>query len=275
MRLRPAIPALPAVLVVGLVIALPVGWLFLLSFQDDQGWTLDHYIRMVENEGYWLSLRVTLLVGLVVTAASAVVGYPIAYLVARTTGRRARILLFIVLLPLWTSLLVRTFAWLVLLQRRGLINELLQGAGLTDGPLPLVNNLFGTAVGITHVMLPYMILVLQASIRAVDRRLEHAAASLGAPPARVFLDVTFRHSLPGLFAGCVTVFVMTLGFFVMPALLGGGQILMWSMKIVTSVNRYSDWGAASSMGVVLLLVVALLLWSARRVAGRLLAVEQP
>lgn len=270
MRFRTAAGALPAILVVGVVIGLPVGWLFFLSFQDDQGWTLENYRRMVENEGYWLSLRATLLVGLVVTAASAVVGYPIAWLVARSTGRRARLLLFIVLLPLWTALLVRTFAWLVLLQRRGLVNELLQATGLTDGPLPLVNNLFGTTVGITHVMLPYMILVLQASIRAVDQRLEHAAASLGAPPARVFLDVTFRHSLPGLFAGCVTVFVMTLGFFVMPALLGGGQVLMWSMKIVTSINRYSDWGAASSLGVVLLVVVGLLLWAAQRVAAGLL-----
>jgi ABC-type spermidine/putrescine transport system permease subunit I len=172
--------------------------------------------------------------------------------------------MLVVLVPLWTALLVRTFAWLVLLQRTGPVNNALLGLGLIGTPLALVNNFTGTVIAMTHIMLPFMVLPLLASMRAVDRRLLWAAESLGATGSRAFRDIFFPLAAPGLLAGAVLIFVMSLGFYVIPAFLGGGRILMWSMKIVGNINIYSDWGAASALGVVLLLVALVLLWCCRR-----------
>ena len=136
-----------------------------------------------------------------------------------------------VLFPFWTSLLVRTYAWLVLLQRRGLVNTWLQETGIVDEPLRLVHNFTGTAIGMTHILLPFMVLPLYAAMTAVDRDYVRASASLGASPLKSFWQVFFPLTLPGLLAGVVLVFVLCLGFYVTPAVLGGGRVLMWSMSI--------------------------------------------
>ena len=167
------------------------------------------------------------------------------------------------MLPFWTSVLVRTYAWMVLLQRTGLINGWLQTLGLTTEPLPLVHNELGTMIGVTHVMLPFLILPLYASMKAVDPALVKAAANCGATPAQAFRQVYFPQTVAGLTAGAGLVFVLCLGFFVTPVLLGGGRVYMWAMQIADNISLYGNWGAASALGVVLVLSTALVLVGVR------------
>jgi putative spermidine/putrescine transport system permease protein/spermidine/putrescine transport system permease protein len=244
----------PALALVAFVLIAPVGWLSWLSVRDANGFTLRHYARMLANPGYAASLETTLEVAALVTLLSGVLAYPVAVLLARLSGWRARLVLVIVLLPLWTSLLVRTFAWLVLLQRHGLINSTLLALGVIDAPLALVNNLTGTVIGMTHVMTPFVVLPVTAALQGVDPLLYRAARSLGANRWRAFWGVVFPLSLNGVFSGATLVFVMSLGFYVMPSFLGGGSLRMWSNRIQTNIEVYPDWGAASALGVVLLTV---------------------
>jgi ABC-type spermidine/putrescine transport system permease subunit I len=160
---------------------------------------------------------------------------------------------------------VRTYSWLVLLQRRGLINSWLVGMGVISEPIPLVNNFFGTVVGMLHVLLPFMILPLYSSMKSIDPTYVKAASSCGASPLRAFWDMFFPLSRPGLFAGTVLVFILCLGFYLTPALLGGGRVSMWSMQIANNVSTYSNWGAASSLGVLLLVVTLVILAVLNRV----------
>jgi ABC-type spermidine/putrescine transport system permease subunit I len=151
----------------------------------------------------------------------------------------------------------------VMLQRTGPLNQALIRLGVIDEPLALVNNFTGTAIAMTHIMVPFMILTLLAMMRSIDGQLIRAARSLGASGAEAFWTVFFPLSLPGLLAGAVLIFVMSLGYYVIPTFLGGGRILMWSMKIESNINVYPDWGAASALGVVLLVIVLVLLWLCR------------
>jgi putative spermidine/putrescine transport system permease protein len=257
----------PALTLVAFVLIAPVGWLSWLSVRDASGFTFRNYSRMLVNSGYAASLGTTLEVAALVTVLSTMLAYPVALLLARLRGWQARLVLAIVLLPLWTSLLVRTFAWLVLLQRHGLINSTLLTLGIIDAPLALVNNLTGTVIGMTHVMTPFVVLPVTASLQAVDPLLYCAAQSLGASPWRAFWGVVFPLSLSGVVSGVTLVFVMSLGFYVMPSFLGGGSLRMWSNRIQTNIEVYPDWGAASALGVVLLVVtVAVLLLSWRLMA---------
>jgi ABC-type spermidine/putrescine transport system permease subunit I len=261
----------PALTLVAFVPIAPVGWLSWLSVRDPSGFTLRHYTRMLANPGYAASLETTLEVAALVTLLSAMLGYPVALLLARLRGWQARLVLVIVLLPLWTSLLVRTFAWLVLLQRHGLINSTLLALGLVDAPLALVNNLTGTVIGMTHVMVPFVVLPVTAALQAVDPLLFRAAQSLGANRWRAFWGVVFPLSLNGVLSGATLVFVMSLGFYVMPSFLGGGSLRMWSNRIQTNIEVYPDWGAASALGVVLLTVTVAILVLSRRLMTLVLA----
>jgi ABC-type spermidine/putrescine transport system permease subunit I len=254
-------------MLVAFVLIAPVGWLSWLSVRDSSGFTFRNYSRMLVNSGYASSLETTLEVAALVTVLSTVLAYPVALLLARLRGWQARLVLAIVLLPLWTSLLVRTFAWLVLLQRHGLINSALLTLGIIDAPLALVNNLTGTVIGMTHVMTPFVVLPVTASLQAVDPLLYRAAQSLGANRWRAFWGVVFPLSLSGVVSGVTLVFVMSLGFYVMPSFLGGGSLRMWSNRIQTNIEVYPDWGAASALGVVLLIVtIAVLVLSWRLMA---------
>jgi ABC-type spermidine/putrescine transport system permease subunit I len=257
----------PALILVAFVLIAPVGWLSWLSVRDASGFTFRNYSRMLVNSGYASSLETTLEVATVVTVLSTLLAYPVAFLLARLRGWQARLVLAIVLLPLWTSLLVRTFAWLVLLQRHGLINSTLLTLGVVQEPLALVNNLTGTVIGMTHVMTPFVVLPVTAALQAIDPLLYRASQSLGANRWRSFWDVIFPLSLSGVVSGVTLVFVMSLGFYVMPSFLGGGSLRMWSNRIQTNIEVYPDWGAASALGVVLLVVtIAVLTLSWRLMA---------
>jgi putative spermidine/putrescine transport system permease protein/spermidine/putrescine transport system permease protein len=261
----------PAMLLIAGVILIPTGWLFWLSFYgEDGGLSTENYARIVNSGAYLRILWATFKVSFIVTAACFVLGYPLSYFLSQLPPRAAAICMYAVLLPFWTSLLVRTYAWLVLLQKNGLINGWLMSLGLVDEPLALVHNLTGTVVGMTHIMLPFLVLPLYASMKAIDRDYIRAASNLGASPIGAFWRVFFPLSLPGVSAGLLLVFVLCLGFFVTPALLGGGKIVMIAMRIERSIALYSNWGAASALGVVLLVITLLVLY----VASRLMRIDR-
>ena len=175
-----------------------------------------------------------------------------------------------VLIPFWTSLLVRTYAWLVLLQKKGLLNNIAIDMGLISEPIKFVHNTTGTLIGMVHIMLPFLILPLYANMRAIDRDCMKAASSLGATPSRAFWTVFLPLSLPGLLAGLLIVFVLCLGFYVTPAILGGGKVIMAAMKISSNIELYFSWGAASALGVVLLVVTGIILF----IASKLVSLDQ-
>lgn len=255
---------LPGALLIFVVLILPIGWLFWLSFFGANGEaTLDNYARMLRPV-YVRTFISTFQVAGLVTLVCVLLGYPVAYLLSQLPDRVAGILMIFVILPFWTSVLVRTYAWLVLLQRTGLINTWLTDAGIITEPLPLVHNLLGTVIGMVHVMLPFLILPLYASMKAIDPVYMRAAANCGATPAQAFCQVFLPMSLPGLAAGVGLVFVLCLGFFVTPALLGGGRVAMWAMQIANNISVYGNWGAASALGVVLLVVTAIILFAFKR-----------
>lgn len=256
--------ALPGALLVFVVLILPVGWLSWLSFFGANGEpTLDNYARMLRPV-YVRTFISTFQVAGLVTLVCVLLGYPVAYLLSQLPQRAAGILMIFVILPFWTSVLVRTYAWLVILQRTGLVNTWLIDAGLIAEPLSLVHNMLGTVIGMVHVMLPFLILPLYASMKAIDPVYMRAAANCGATPAQAFRQVFLPLSLPGLAAGVGLVFVLCLGYFVTPALLGGGRVAMWAMQIANNISVYGNWGAASALGVVLLVVTGAILYVFKR-----------
>jgi putative spermidine/putrescine transport system permease protein/spermidine/putrescine transport system permease protein len=169
-----------------------------------------------------------------------------------------------VLMPFWTSILVRTYAWLVLLQRHGLINDWGMRLGLWDQPLALVYNIGGTLLGLVHIMLPFLVLPVYASMRTIDKDYLKAASNLGATPTSAFWLVFFPLSLPGLLAGALMVFILCLGAYVTPAMLGGGKVIMVANGIANDIQLFFNWGVASAFGAVLLVVTGMVLYAASR-----------
>ncbi|WP_342640585.1 ABC transporter permease [Rhodoligotrophos ferricapiens] len=260
----------PGLLLVIALLVLPVGWLFLLSAVDGQGaLSIENYAR-IWTEGAYLSIFiVTFQISLLVTVICVLLGYPLAYCLSQLPQKWAGLLMLGVLIPFWTSLLVRTYAWLVLLQRRGIVNNTLMDLGLIDQPLRLVNNMTGTVIGMVHVMLPFLVLPLYASMRAIDPGYLRAAANLGASPTRAFWQIFFPLSMPGLVAGLVLTFILCLGFYITPAILGGGRVQMIAQRVEASVSLYPTWGPAAALGVVLLVLTVCFLLLSRFIVMRL------
>jgi putative spermidine/putrescine transport system permease protein len=254
---------LPALLVILSLVVLPVAWLAWQSIYHN-GFTLEHYRRIFSEAIYWRSFALTFEISLLVTLLALVLGYPIAF--AASSARRgwSIVILALVVLPFWTSVLVRAYAWLALLQRNGVINHLLEDLGLIHEPLVLVHNTFGTVVATLHILLPFMVLPLYATMQKIPRDLLQAGASLGANPALVFWKVFLPLSLPGVLAGSTLVFVLSLGFYITPELLGGGRTIMVSMLVSRNVELYDQWGAASAVGVVLLAAVGVIFFAVSR-----------
>ena len=255
----------PSFIILGLLLFIPVGWLFWLSLFTQGVFTFENYVRMAVEPAYLSIFMTTFKLSVLVTVLAVLLGYPVAYMIAMLPPRAASVCLTLVLVPFWTALLVRTYAWLVLLQRRGVVNSLLMDAGMIDAPLQLVHNFTGTVIGMLHIMIPFLVLPLYANMRAISRDYTRAAASLGASPVSAFWRVYLPLSVPGLAAGTVMVFVICLGFYITPQFLGGGRVTTISMKIQQNVATYFDWGAASSLGVVLFVVTLLVFWGFARV----------
>ncbi|MBV9531398.1 MAG: ABC transporter permease [Bradyrhizobium sp.] len=200
----------------------------------------------------------TFTISFAVTALCLILGFPVAYLLATLPAGRSNLLMIFVLLPFWTSLLVRTCAWIVLLQSNGVVNDSLRWLGFIDAPLRLIYNRFGVCVAMTHVLLPFMILPLYSSMKAISPAYMRAAASLGAPPITAFLRIYLPQTLPGMGAGSLLVFILALGYYITPALVGGGADQMISYFIALYTTETANWGLASALGAVLLLATLLL-----------------
>ena len=257
--------SLPALIAVFVVIVIPVGWLFSLSFLDSSGQlSLVNYQKMIEYKSYARVFKTTFNVSILTTLLCILIGYPLAYFLSQIPRRYVGFFMLTVLLPFWTSLLVRTYAWLVMLQRNGLINNFAIDLGLWDTPLKLAHNLNGTLIGMVHIMLPFLILPLYAAMRRIDPHALQAAANLGATPVQAFWQIFVPLSLPGVVAGSLIVFVLCLGFYVTPAVLGGGRVILVSMQITAILEDQFNWGAASALGVVLLVLTFAALFLASR-----------
>ncbi len=255
----------PALLMILIILVLPVGWLFYVSFIGANGeFSLENYERMINSKSYARIFWTTFQVSFLTTGLCILIGYPLAYFLSQLPPRLANLGLITVLLPFWTSLLVRTYAWLVLLQKQGLVNDWAISLGLWEEPIKMVHNMTGTLIGMVHIMLPFLILPVYGAMRSIDLDLMKAASNLGANPRRAFWNVFFPLTMPGLMAGALMVFILCLGFYVTPAVLGGGKVIMVSMKIVSNIELFVNWGAASALGVVLLVLTVAILWIASR-----------
>ena len=262
---------IPYLFMVFFLIVIPIGWLFYMSFIGRDGTlSMENYARMLKSKAYVRIFLTTFKISFLTTLICAVLGYPLAYFMSQLSNRWANICMIGVLIPFWTSLLVRTYAWLVLLQKKGVVNSLAIDIGLISEPIKFVHNTSGTLIGMVHIMLPFLILPLYANMKAIDKDCLKAASSLGATPTRAFWTVFFPLSIPGLLAGLLIVFVLCLGFYVTPAVLGGGKVIMAAMKISSNIELYFSWGAASALGVVLLTVTIAILFA----ASKLISIDQ-
>jgi len=211
----------------------------------------------------------TLGVGLVITAICLLLGYPVAYLIANASPNKSNLLLLLVLVPFWTSLLVRTTSWIVLLQNQGVVNDLLVATGIIgeDGRIALVYNMVGTLVAMTQILLPFMILPLFAVMRSISPAYLRAAASLGATFRQGFVRVYWPQTLPGVAAGSLLVFILSIGYYITPALVGGRTGQLISNMIAYHMQESLNWGLAAALGVVLLVGVMLLYLVYNRLVG--------
>jgi len=230
-----------------------------------EGDPLTNFRRFFGGEANLRVLGNTFFIAGLSTFGCLVIGYPYAYLMRLASPRWAGLLLIAVLVPFWSSLLVRTYAWQVILRDTGLINSTLQDWGIIDRPLDLYQTTTGVLLGMTQILLPFMVLPLFTTMARIDPELTKAAANLGASPTRAFLRVFLPLSIPGVLAGSLLVFVLALGFYITPALLGSPKNTMLSAFIATRVQQQLDWGLASAMAMVLIAITLVALFVASRV----------
>jgi putative spermidine/putrescine transport system permease protein len=269
--------ALPATALLFVCFAIPLlGILWQsLSAAPAAGVTARHYAKAL-TDGYYLGvLWTTVRLSLWITLVSFVVGYPIAYLVTRVVRRRwlKRLMYAIVIAPLFTSAIVRAFGWMVLLGRQGIVNKLLMGLGLIEEPLPLLFSEAGVIIGSVYILTPFMVLTVASVLQNLDRTLEEAAADLGARPFVSFWTVTWPLSLPGVVAGAVIVFTLSMSAYVTPSVLGGGKVKVLAMLVFEQFMSLFQWPFGSALAVVLLVVTLAVIavagrWGERRLEGR-------
>jgi putrescine transport system permease protein len=231
--------------------------------------TLANFVLLAGDQLYLCAYLGSLANAALATALCILLGYPIAYAIAQARGVRRQLLLFLVMLPFWTSFLIRVYAWIAVLEPNGLLNEFLLGSGLISAPLPLLNNQFSVQLGLVYSYLPFMILPIYGSLAALDESLIEAAADLGAPPLQVFCAVILPLTLPGIAAGSLLVLIPAIGEFVIPDLLGGPDTLMIGKVLWDEFFSNRDWPLASAVAVVLVTASALPLLLAQKFLERM------
>jgi putative spermidine/putrescine transport system permease protein len=248
---------LPGLLLLTLLFVLPLSRLFALSFE---GGGLGWYEKALTGGLYTTILYRTFEIAGIVTLCCLVIGYPVAFLLATTTPIWRTIGFAFVMLPLWTSVLVRTYAWMVLLGRNGIVNRILIDTGMLDAPLPMLNSKMAVILGMVHVMLPFMILPIYSAVTRIDPDLPKAARGLGASGVGILTTIYLPLTLRGITAGVTLVFVVSLGFYITPALLGGGKVLMFAMVIEQQVREFLAWNFAGALSVILLALTLVVFW---------------
>lgn len=230
--------------------------------------SFDNYLFLFQDPYYITIYLSSVKMAAISAVLCLLLGYPMAYFIARQPSRIRSMLLLAVILPFWISFLLRVYAWIGLLNNNGVINNILQWLGLIDQPLSLIYNDFAVYLGIVYSYLPFMILPLYANLEKLDTDLEDAAADLGARRWQVFVDVTLPLSLPGIIAGSLLVFIPAIGEFIIPALLGGSDTLMIGRALWDEFFINRDWPVASAVSVVLLLILVLPMMWFQKVQGR-------
>ncbi|TFY99414.1 ABC transporter permease subunit [Ramlibacter henchirensis] len=251
---RPMLLAAPLVLVFVVLLVYPVGQLLLLSIYSDGAFTLAKYRQLFASSVYVNVMLITLKISLWTTLLSVVAGYPVAYLISSLEKDRKAGWVFWVLLSFWTSFLVRAFAWIVMLGRNGVVNQLLTATGLQETPSNLLYSMGAVLVGMVHALMPLAVLTMLSVMENIDRNLPRAALTLGARPGTAFWRIYFPLSMPGVAAGAIMVFVTAVGFFIVPALLGGRRETMITQLIIEQVLQTMNWGFAGAISVLLLVV---------------------
>ncbi len=219
-----------------------------------QGWSLAPYGSLFDGDVFWRVMSITLTISAIVTVTCLLLAFPLAYWLAQKPPARANLLLLLVLVPFWTSILVRSYAWMALLERHGIINNILLWIGVADRPVRLLNTRFAVCLAMVHVLLPFMVLPLYATLRGLDWRLVRAAQSLGATPWGTMRQVVLPLARPGLAAGVTLVFTLSIGFYITPVLVGGPSDVMAAVLISDQVSNLA-WPQASAMAAVLLALV--------------------
>lgn len=264
----------PGLLWLSIFLLLPLGILFVYSFMQRGPYggivydvTLDNYIKLF-NPTILKIFLYSLMIALTTTILALLIGYPVAYYIATSSEKYRSLLLAFVILPFWTSYLIRTYAWIVLLNREGIINHFLQMLGLIDEPISLLYNSFAIVIGLLYGYIPFAILPLYSSIERLNPELREASEDLGASPIKTFFSITFPLTLTGVMASAIFVFVPSLGNFFVPELLGGGQRFMIGNLITNLFLKARNWpyGSAMAFGVMSFVMIILLLqaWVVRR-----------
>jgi putrescine transport system permease protein len=230
--------------------------------------TLDNFLFVLQDELYLYTYWSSVKIASISTVLVLLIGYPMAYAIARAPAHKRSFLLMLVILPFWTSFLLRVYAWMGLLNTHGLINKTLMGLGIIDAPLTMMYTDFALYIGIIYSYLPFMILPLYANLEKLDGSLLDAAADLGANPLRTFIDVTLPLSLPGIIAGCMLVFIPAMGEFVIPSLLGGSDSLMIGRVLYDEFFFNNDWPLASAIALVLLTLLIVPIMILRHYQGK-------
>jgi len=265
----------PAGLYVVALLVLPFLFLVWISLQDGDPlmvehtqWTLQHYGKVLTDSLYLDALMGTLRLGVVVTLVTLVLGYPVALFIAQSGSRFTTLAMAIVVLPLFVSVVVRSFGWMVLLGRQGLVNRLLMTLGITDAPMQLLYTPGAVTMGLAHILAPLMILPIASVLRGMDPALPEAARNLGASRLKVFLTVTLPLSLPGVAAGCVLVLAHVIAAFVLPALIGSDRVRLTATMIYQQVMVANNVPLGAALAVVMVVATFLLLASARLLSRR-------
>jgi ABC-type spermidine/putrescine transport system permease subunit I len=264
-NLIPILLTAPLILYMLVFYALPVIAMLLRSVDSPQ-WSLDNYRQLVQDQVFFQVFWITLRTAFIVTVGTLLLGYPVALAFTRLRRGPAALVLVLVLLPFWTSVLVRSYAWMVLLGRHGLLNEALLAAKLIDAPLKLLNTPLAVYIAMIHILLPYMILPIASVLRQIDPALPRAAAGLGATPWSAFRQVVLPLSMPGVGAGVLLVFVLSLGFYITPMLVGGPRDMLLSMLIAQQVDLI-NWPYAACLSATLLAATLAMLAAFRRLPG--------
>lgn len=262
---RPARPVVPACVFLIVFFGIPVGIILLPTFGN---WAAGPYAHIFSEGLYLTIIWRTIVISALVTGICLIISYPTAFALAMA-GQFWRTIGFVaVMIPLWTSVVVRNYAWMVILGRNGILNHTLIGLGITDRPITLLNTQIAVVIGMVHVMIPFMILPIYSAIEKIDRDLPLAACGLGAGQLRIFFNIYLPLTLRGVLAGVTLVFVTCLGFYITPALLGGGKVTMIAMVIEQQVRTFLNWEFAGALSAILLVATLLVIGLPNVLAAR-------
>ncbi|MEH6832798.1 MAG: ABC transporter permease [Sulfitobacter sp.] len=253
----------PALAIMVIFYIVPVLGIWKIAFTEPQA-GIGNFVAMADSNAVKTSFIITFRVAAITTIGCLFLGYIVAYAISNYASKFTPLMIALVILPFWVSVLIRSFSWIVLLGRSGIVNDTLKSAGLIDAPLRLMHNEIGVLIAMIHVMLPFAILPMLTNMRGISGAYVQAARSLGAGEWTAFRQVYFPQTLPGVMSGALLVFVLSLGFFVTPALLGGGRVLMISEYITYQIQEFLNWGLGSALSVALLIATALILLIAAR-----------